>query len=158
MTTVERIKYLAKQQGRSITFICKQLGYSSRTYLNDIEKNKKEIPTDKLETIADILNTSVDYLLGKTEETKRLPSPVVKADKLLKGGLSQREVLLLTAYREQPELQLAVDRLLGIEQDGQVYLYTAAYSDDKRADAITRISKTQLEQLQNAPETDDDLM
>ena len=156
MSQVQRIKQLAKQQGRSLTYICKQLGYSSRTYFNDIEKNNKEIPVDKLEIIATILNTSVDYLLGKTDEIKKEPD--TKPSKLLKNYLSAQEWNLLNAYRAQPELQLAVNRLLGIEQSDAVYVYTASHSDDNREGTITRISKQELEKLENAPETGDTLL
>lgn len=54
--------------------------------------------------IADYLGCSVDYLLGRTN------APVT--DDI---NLTPREHTLLTAYRDHPEMQTAVDRLLGID-------------------------------------------
>ena len=66
MTVVERIRSLAKKQGRSLSYLCKQMNVA-RVYFIDVEKNGRDIPMDKLETIANILNVSVDYLLGKED-------------------------------------------------------------------------------------------
>ncbi|MBR2474197.1 MAG: helix-turn-helix transcriptional regulator [Clostridia bacterium] len=73
MTTVNRIKQIAKEQGRSLTYLCKQLGFTSRTYFNDVEKNNREIPIEKLTQIADLLGVTVDYLLGKSD----VPNPQI---------------------------------------------------------------------------------
>ena len=79
MTTVERIKQLAIEQGRSLTYLCRQLGFASRSYFNDIEKNHREIPQDKLEILAEIFDVTVDYLLGK--EDKKIPlGPIIERE------------------------------------------------------------------------------
>lgn len=87
MTTVERIKHIAKEQGRSLTYLCKQLGFTSRTYFNDIEKNNRDIPIDKLTQIAAILGVTVDYLLGNSD----IPS---KAEKPADYGELQEDVII----------------------------------------------------------------
>lgn len=74
MTTVQRIKNLAREQGISMTYLCKKIGLTSRTYFNDIEKHNREIPLDKLSIIASALNTTVGYLRGETDEI-RTPLP-----------------------------------------------------------------------------------
>ena len=70
MTTLQRIKDLAREQGRSMSYLCSKMGVT-RVYFNDIEKHGREIPLDKLTIIASALNTTVDYLLGK--EPSHLP-------------------------------------------------------------------------------------
>ena len=62
--------------------------------------------------IADYFNCSVDYLLGRSEE-------------LCGNSLSEKEKRLVSNYRNKPEMQSAVDRLLGIEEILQPKLYTA---------------------------------
>ena len=57
--------------------------------------------TKSLEKISDYFGVSVAYLLGK--EPNRFE-------------LSEHEKELITAYRQQPEMQSAVDRILGILQ------------------------------------------
>ena len=150
MTTVQRIKLLAKQQGRSIAYICKQLGFNSRTYFNDIEKSGREIPTDKLVQIANMLNTSVDYLLGKTDE----PSPTKATIIELPNALSEQEQDLIDAYRAHPEMQAAVDRLLGIEK---ITVYVAA-QDETKFDGNIEITRNKWEQIKNAPDETEPLL
>ena len=71
--TTQRIRELANEQGRSLKYLCDQIGVKSRTYFQDIEKSNREIPLEKIEIIAKALNTSVDYLTGKTDQKKKLP-------------------------------------------------------------------------------------
>ena len=66
--TTQRIRELANDQGISLKFLCDKIGVKSRTYFQDIEKSKREIPADKLEIIASALNTTTDYLLGNTDD------------------------------------------------------------------------------------------
>ena len=99
--------------------------------------------------IADYLDVSVDFLLGK-EETGASPSPLFT--------LTDGELALIQAYRSRPEMQAAVNRLLGIEDEERVSVYMAAHSADNRPDKIIAVSKKFIEQLENAPETDETLI
>lgn len=63
MDTITRIKQLAKEQKRSMAYLCEKMGVA-RVYFNDLEKSEREIPIDKLQIIAEALHTTVDYLLG----------------------------------------------------------------------------------------------
>lgn len=80
--TTQRIRALCTEQGRSLKYLCDQIGVKSRTYFQDIEKQQRQIPDDKLKIIANILNTTTDYLLGETDE-KNKPSLSGKLDLLL---------------------------------------------------------------------------
>lgn len=62
----DRIKALAKEQGKSITYLC-SLFNRPKYYLNDIKKNDSEIPEEYLKIIANELNTTVAYLKGETD-------------------------------------------------------------------------------------------
>ena len=66
----------------------------------------KAMAFDSLARIADYLDCSVDYLLGRTENPE-----------IGKGSpaLSEKEKSFITAYRNKPEMQPAVDKLLGID-------------------------------------------
>jgi len=70
MTVIERIKALAYEKGISMSFLCKKMNVA-RVYFNDIQKNGRTIPDDKLAIIAGTLGTSVEYLLGKTEQKEK---------------------------------------------------------------------------------------
>ena len=62
----DRIKALAKEQGKSITYLCSLLN-RPKYYLNDIKKNDSEMPEEYLKIIANELNTTVAYLKGQTD-------------------------------------------------------------------------------------------
>ncbi|MDT2837532.1 helix-turn-helix transcriptional regulator [Enterococcus durans] len=64
MTLFDRIKYLAKKQGKSINDIEREMGYSQNT----LYRLKTTNPSSKkLQEIADHFQVSTDYLLGRTD-------------------------------------------------------------------------------------------
>ena len=65
MTVFERIKETAKLRGTNLKNLAKQVGLSE----NAIYSWKNKTPrTDNLQSVADVLGVSVDYLLGNTDE------------------------------------------------------------------------------------------
>lgn len=65
---IDRIKALAKNQGKSITYIC-QLIDRPKYYLNDVAKAPDRMIADEdLRVIAANLSTSVEYLRGETDD------------------------------------------------------------------------------------------
>ena len=50
-----------------------QLLNMSQTGYNQYEIGKNDIPTKVLQQLADFYNTSTDYILGRTNETKPYP-------------------------------------------------------------------------------------
>ena len=64
----DRIKQLAKKQGKTVTYICKLID-RPKYYLNDVAKAAdREIPEKDLQTIAINLETTVAYLRGETDD------------------------------------------------------------------------------------------
>lgn len=72
--------------------------------------------------------------------------------------LTEHETMLLEAYRSQPQLQNAVDILLGIADGYEFSIYAAAKSSDNRAPRMITKSKKEWEAIENAPDTDDELI
>lgn len=97
--TTQRIRALCAEQGRSLKYLCDQIGVKSRTYFQDIEKQQREIPDNKLKVIADTLNTTTDYLLGKTDE-KSIPSSSRNFESLF-GDLSTEALIDMKAKIEE---------------------------------------------------------
>lgn len=93
----ERIKFLSKNRGIIVKKMLIDLGLGENTMSN----LKTSMPkADNLAKIADYLDCSVDYLLGR--------------DEYVQTDLSSEEKELLAAYRSNPDMQQAVNRLLGI--------------------------------------------
>lgn len=86
-----KIKYLAKDNGYSIKKLLEDVGLGFNTMSN----MKTSMPkADNLAKIADYLNCSVDYLLGRTDNTE-LNS---------EHNLSDQEEKLIDAFRSTDEL------------------------------------------------------
>ena len=62
--TFEKIKELSKKQGLSLNQLEEKLGYSRNTLYS---LKRQNVSTKRLQEIADYLDVSVDYLLGKSE-------------------------------------------------------------------------------------------
>lgn len=63
----ERIRNLREDKGLTQTDIAKYLGMSQTGY-SKYETGENDIPTQILIKLADFYNTSVDYLLGRTDK------------------------------------------------------------------------------------------
>lgn len=104
--TAERIKKLAKAQGISVSELLSHSKLGVNT-ISNLSKGK-DLYARNLEKIADALNCSVDYLLGRTDASN------------LQISLTDSEAKLLSAYRAHPEMHSAVDKLLGIENTEKI--------------------------------------
>ncbi len=92
--TFERIKELANKQGLSINALEEKLGYSRNT-LYSLKKQKAS--TERMQEIADYLNVSLDYLLGRTD------NPAIASDNKANTNLGPAETELIAAFRNQTQ-------------------------------------------------------
>ena len=67
MAFAERLKELRKQAHLTQVELAKELGIGQSSYA-DWERGKKKPTQDNLVKIAQVLNVSVDYLVGNSEE------------------------------------------------------------------------------------------
>lgn len=87
-----------KERGMKQADLCRISGVP-RSLISEYISGKKSPTLGNAIAIASALNVTLDYLTGKTE----------------KIILSEKEKELVLAYRSHPEMQSAVDKLLGIE-------------------------------------------
>lgn len=97
--------------------------------------------------IAEYLNCSTDYLLGRT------PAP----EQPMQFQTTKEQQILL-AYKAHPELQPAIDKLLGIEEETETGR-AAARSDNDELIGKMKISKSKVKAAleDKSIKTDDDL-
>ncbi len=67
-----RIRNLREDHDMNQTQIAKMLGMSQTGY-SKYETGENDIPTGILIKLAEYYNTSIDYLLGQTNEKRRYP-------------------------------------------------------------------------------------
>ena len=97
----ERIKSVAKEKKISLKKLLADTGLGFNTMSN----MKTSMPkSDNLAKIADYLDCSVDYLLGRADD----PSATYG------DGFTAHDKALVDAYKKQPDIRPAVDKLLGL--------------------------------------------
>ena len=94
MSIIDFVLHLAKEKGIRHAFICNKLGLS-RNYLAEVKKGKTSLTDDRLAVIADILNTTPEYLKGETD-TKEKPAGEST------DGLSDYDARLLDWFHSLP--------------------------------------------------------
>ncbi|MBU5370059.1 helix-turn-helix domain-containing protein [Enterococcus avium] len=77
MTVFERIKKLANNQGKGVSKVALELGFSENLFYR--WKNSEPKARD-LEKVADYFDVSVDYLLGRTDDPHFNPATVDDED------------------------------------------------------------------------------
>lgn len=110
----DRFYQLCIKQDTKPNPVAKDLGISSGV----LTKWKSGgIPNgETLTKIADYLNVSVDYLLGRTDD----PHSGTKKQDAGDLQFSAKECKVIRAYRNKPEMQPAVDKLLNIYEDTNI--------------------------------------
>ena len=139
------LRELRKSQGLTQGELAAELGVVFSTI--SMYERKERLPD--IETLLDLcnfFNVDANYLLGLGAK----PQSTI--------NLTPHETKVMTAYRDQPEMQPAVDRLLGITEDGYVTVYAAANSASNHKHTITRIPQEKWAEIENEPNTDEDLM
>lgn len=98
-----RIKQCAKEKNVALALILRECDLGVNTIGNMSSGRMPAV--DSVAKIADYLNVSVDYLLGRTKE------------KILDKTISDDYLMLVAAYKAKPSMQAAVCQLLGIEPE-----------------------------------------
>ena len=93
MVEIDRIEQMAAEQGKSLSFISVKLGHG-RGYLKDKKLHNSVIDENTLSQVADILDTTTDYLHGKTDKKEK---PGISAE------LSERDIRILNIIRKLPD-------------------------------------------------------
>lgn len=74
---IERLKEIREDRDLSQKDIAKMLNTTQQQY-SKYEIGIRSIPLEQLSKLADYYNTSIDYLVGKTDVRKRYPKSILK--------------------------------------------------------------------------------
>ena len=141
MTIYQRIKNLRESKGMSQQELAEKVGFKTASAVNKIELGLRDINQSKIKAFAEALGTTSCYLLDGKETSKDFVSSF---------ALTEREKALVIAYREHPDMQKSVDRLLGIEPEEKLYIIEKAARNGDNSPLIVTDSK--LKELENLPE------
>lgn len=141
MTIYQRIKDLRESKGMSQQELAEKVGFKTASAVNKIELGLRDINQSKIKAFAEALGTTSCYLLDGKETSKDFVSSF---------ALTEREKALVIAYREHPDMQKSVDKLLGIEPQEKLYIIEKAARNGDNSPLVVTDSK--LKELENLPE------
>lgn len=98
MLNLAKVISRAKEKGLSNTFLAKKLGRSSASLFVDWRKGKSKPSENDIEMLADLLDTTVEYLTDQSDQKEK---PLVNGDKELTDYL---EIL-----KTRPEMKMLFD-------------------------------------------------
>ncbi len=134
---MNRLAELRKEKNLSMKETAVRLHLPYTTYVS-YEKGDREPNSEVLIKLADFYNTTVDFILGVSKSTQNND---------LK--LSNHEKKLVISYREHSEMQLSVDRLLGIEEEKIHIIPIAARNGNNKP---LKLTDSELEARKNLPD------
>lgn len=141
------LKRLRLQSGLTADEVGKMVGKSGKT-VNGWENARSQPDADMLLKLCDIY--AVDDILHEFNGIKA----TINNEQLL---LTAHEKKVVVAYREKPDMQSAVDKLLGVDDDEDVLVLRAARSENNKPVEYIAIPKEKMEQLKNASSVEDDV-
>lgn len=74
---ISRLKEIRKDRDFTQTDVAKYLGMKQQQY-SEYEIGKRLIPIETLDKLADYYDTSIDYLVGRTDERKPYKKSILK--------------------------------------------------------------------------------
>ena len=104
MSAADRIKNIRNLRNMT-TYDLSEITKIPQSTISKIENGKRKIDSDSIIAIAEALNVSIDYLLrGCSQENNN-------------HSIEEDFKDLIAAYKNNPDMQLAVNRLLGLDRN-----------------------------------------
>lgn len=125
MDVGQRLKECRMKKGLTVDELAEKLKKNRATVYRYENGDIENLPITILEPIAKALDTSPAFLMGWKENGDTLSQSMDSRDIMeTKKPFypTEHELEVLTAYRNQPPMQPAVDRILGISHKNQVHL------------------------------------
>lgn len=145
MNIGERLKNLRESRELTLEQVGNYLGVNKAT-VQRYESGNIDIKRNVAIKLAEVLRTTPAFIMGWEDEAE-----------LEQVTCSAREKKVLLAYRNNREMQAAVDRVLGIApEEEKVRVFRAARSDDNAEGGYIDMSRSKLDKLREAPEADEE--
>lgn len=129
------LKGLRKKCGLTQQELADELKLAKST-ISMYENGKREPDFETEELIADYFNVDINTLRGIKDKEAAI--------------FSEHEKKVIFAYRNHPEMQLSVDKLLGIETGEKLHIIKKAARNGDNSPLVVTDSK--LKELENLPE------
>lgn len=117
MDVGQRMKECRIKKGLTVDELAEKLSKNRATVYRYENGDIENLPITILLPIANALGTTPSFLMGWAENSEPLPQtqePIDFAEAKEAFAPTEQELAVLKAYRTQPNMQPAVDRILGI--------------------------------------------
>ncbi|WP_352399150.1 helix-turn-helix transcriptional regulator [Anaerotignum sp.] len=119
MDVGQRMKECRMKKGLTVDELAEKLKKNRATVYRYENGDIENLPITILEPIAKALDTTPAFLMGWAENRENA-SQATRNSEIMETKkayyLTEHELAVLTAYRNQPPMQPAVDRILGVSQ------------------------------------------
>ena len=143
----ERIQARRKELDLTQEAIANKLSLNKSTIARYESGAVEKIKLPIIQAMAQILDVNPDWLALKTDK-KGCYADCADITKNIQ--LSKHEAYLILAYREHPDMQKSVDKLLGIEPEEKLYIIEKAARNGDNSPLVVTDSK--IKELENLPE------
>lgn len=143
----ERIQVRRKELDLTQEVIANRLSLNKSTIARYESGAVEKIKLPVIQAMAQILDVNPDWLALKTDK-KGCYADCVDITKNIQ--LSKHEAYLILAYREHPDMQKSVDKLLGIEPEEKLYIIKKVARNGDNTPLVVTGGK--LKELENLPE------
>lgn len=124
MDVGQRIKECRIKKGLTVDELAEKLNKNRATVYRYENGDIENLPITVLEPIAKALGTSPAFLMGWTKDSETLSQTMEKNKITITKDFfvpTEHELAVLYAYRNQPGMQPAVDRILGIPTKSHIH-------------------------------------
>ena len=173
MDLSDKIKALRNELEMTLDDVAEKVGVSASTIMRYEKGQITNLKRDKIKALADALETTPAYLMGwvddpkGNEKTSGIPAsseyenqnvdstPKSNADSVsqkqsfCKNDYTEHEQAVIAAYRNQPEMQPAVDKILGISS--KLFNITKAARNMDALELTEEQAKDLIESARKAP-------
>lgn len=142
------LQQILNEKGLNTNELAKMIGVSNQTLYSIIKRDNMKIDFEVLAKICSALDVDIERFYSDYINSPRI-----------KMSLTAHQKKVIAAYIDHPEMQAAVDKLLGVYEEEPRYVWRAARSENHTPPQIVEMSAEELDILENAPgvTSDDDL-
>lgn len=114
---VDKIKELSKSKGITIKHLCDAFGLG-RGYLNDVKAGKTVMDATRVATIAEMLNTTVEYLMDETDdpETKKASGTSWRGIEMPEDRAKVMDMIASLSDEDAVKIEKVLEAILGAEK------------------------------------------
>ena len=134
---IERLRHAILKSDLSYVELEKRTGIAKSSIQRYISEKTKKVPVEAVEALSIAVGVSPAYIMGWCNED------------INDLNLNNHEKKLVISYREHPEMQLSIDRLLGIEEE-KVHIIPIAARDGNNKPL--KLTDSELEARKNLPD------